>query len=139
MKVVINKCHGGFGLSDKAIHHYAKLKGLTLYPEKEQFGLVIYYTVPKDKRTPPLPEPWASNSLEDRAAYNKACDSESLYDRNIKRDDPFLVQTVEELGSEIASGEYGELKVVEIPDGISWDIEEYDGLEWVAESHATWG
>ena len=30
------------------------------------------------------------------------------------------------------------LKVVEIPDGIEWQIEEYDGKEWVAETHRTW-
>jgi hypothetical protein len=28
--------------------------------------------------------------------------------------------------------------VVEIPDGIEWSIQEYDGLEWVAEKHRTW-
>jgi hypothetical protein len=30
------------------------------------------------------------------------------------------------------------LKVVEIPDGVKWQIEEYDGSEWVAEKHRTW-
>jgi hypothetical protein len=28
--------------------------------------------------------------------------------------------------------------VVEIPDGVEWEIAEYDGLEWVAEKHRTW-
>jgi len=35
-------------------------------------------------------------------------------------------------------GEYSELKVVEIPDDVKWQLEEYDGLEWVAEKHRTW-
>ena len=30
------------------------------------------------------------------------------------------------------------LKVVEIPDGVDWEIEEYDGEEWVSEKHRVW-
>ena len=30
------------------------------------------------------------------------------------------------------------LKIVEIPEGVRWEIEEYDGKEWVAEMHRTW-
>ena len=48
-----------------------------------------------------------------------------------------LVRVVEKLGSE-ASGFLANLKVVEIPDDTEWEIEEYDGLEWVAEKHRTW-
>ena len=33
---------------------------------------------------------------------------------------------------------YSELKVVEIPDDVEYDIQEYDGNEWVAEKHRTW-
>jgi hypothetical protein len=56
---------------------------------------------------------------------------------DIPRDDPILVQIVEEMGSN-ANGDYAELKVVEIPDDADWYIEEYDGSEWVAERHRTW-
>jgi hypothetical protein len=31
-----------------------------------------------------------------------------------------------------------ELKVVESPDDVEWEIEEYDGIEWIAEVHRTW-
>ena len=31
------------------------------------------------------------------------------------------------------------LKIIEIPDDVDWIIEEYDGNEWVAEKHRTWG
>jgi hypothetical protein len=27
---------------------------------------------------------------------------------------------------------------VDIPDDVKWEIEEYDGNEWVAEVHRTW-
>ena len=50
------------------------------------------------------------------------------------RADPALVSVVETLGSEKASGEYAELKVVEIPDGVEdWYITDYDGNETIHE------
>lgn len=60
-----------------------------------------------------------------------------VYDFEIPRDDPILVGIVEELG-EAASGNFANLNVVEIPADVNWYIEEYDGLEWVAERHRTW-
>lgn len=36
MKIVINKCYGGFGLSHKGIMYYTKLKGMALYPFVEK-------------------------------------------------------------------------------------------------------
>jgi hypothetical protein len=56
---------------------------------------------------------------------------------DIERDDPALVQVVEELGEE-ANGAYAELKIVEIPYDIDWQIKEYDGKEHIAEEHRTW-
>ena len=57
--------------------------------------------------------------------------------RDIERNDPILVQVVEEMGSN-ADGSVAELKIVEVPDDVEWMIEEYDGTEWVAEVHRTW-
>lgn len=57
--------------------------------------------------------------------------------RDIPRDDPRLIEVVERLGDD-ASGKFGKLKVVEIPDDVDWIIEEYDGFEHVAEAHRTW-
>ena len=62
-----------------------------------------------------------------------------LFDEHdIPRDDVALVQIVEELGKE-ANGPSSELGIIEIPDGIEWQIEDYDGREWVAEKHRIWG
>jgi hypothetical protein len=55
----------------------------------------------------------------------------------IDRDDPVLVQIIEQLGDS-AGDSYSSLKIVEIPDGVKWRISEYDGVEWVAEKHRTW-
>ena len=116
-KVVINVCHGGFGLSDEAIEYFGELKNLNLVKHKGQyFGLTGY--------------DWYVNG--------EIADENFFSDRNIDRDDPDLVRVVEEL-EDAASGRYAELRIVEIPDGVEWDIEEYDGLEWVAEKHRTWG
>ena len=60
-----------------------------------------------------------------------------FYDRDIPRDDAALIQVVEELG-DAANGFAADLKIVDIPDGVDWYIEEYDGNEWVAERHRTW-
>ena len=46
----------------------------------------------------------------------------------VPRHDPILVQVVEELGEEAASGEYSELNVREIT-GTQYWIEEHDGYE----------
>jgi len=48
-----------------------------------------------------------------------------------------LVRVIEELGDD-ANGRFSELKLVNIPDEVEWQIEEYDGLEWVAEKHRIW-
>lgn len=57
--------------------------------------------------------------------------------RDVDRDDPYLVQVIEQLG-ERANGSFAELKVVEIPADVLWEIGEYDGVEWVAEQHRVW-
>ncbi len=90
MKVVINRCYGGFGLSKEAEAKYAALTS-----------------------------------------------KEEVWSFELERNDPVLIQIVEELG-EAANGGYAELKIVEIPDDVEWQIQEYDGIEWVAEVHRTW-
>lgn len=62
---------------------------------------------------------------------------EDFCDYQIDRDDPYLVRVVQELG-EAAADKYSQLKIVEIPADVDWQIDEYDGHEWVAEKHRTW-
>ncbi len=86
-KIVINRCHGGFGLSERAC---------------------------------------AALNVKD---YD---------DWAVKRDDPNLIALMEEKGAEWCEGSCSKLKIVQVPDGVDWTIEEYDGMEWVAERHRTW-
>lgn len=60
-----------------------------------------------------------------------------VYLFDVDRSDYDLVRVVEQLGKK-ANGDHAKLKVVEIPADVKWDIEEYDGLEHVAEVHRTW-
>ena len=62
---------------------------------------------------------------------------EDVYSGDISREDKYLIEVVETLGSG-ADGRYAELKIVEIPDDVKYTVEEYDGSEWVAEVHRTW-
>lgn len=64
-------------------------------------------------------------------------DDDDFWDFEIKRDDPYLVRVVEELGQE-ADGDFAELKIVEVPSEVEWQLEEYDGIEWIAEKHRIW-
>jgi hypothetical protein len=56
---------------------------------------------------------------------------------DLERNDPKLVECVETLGSE-ANGRGAELIVVEIPDSVEFQIENFGGWEWIAEKHRTW-
>ena len=114
MKLVINQDHGGYGLSPEAIKRYAEIKGIKLYEKKSEYtGFPIFYT---------------SEDEEHGTLFD---------DDEISRDDPVLIQVVEELGDK-ANGFCASLKIIEIPDGVNWQVEEYDGREWIAEKHETW-
>lgn len=145
-KIVINRCYGGFGLSEAAIKRYAEIKGLTLYPDppfdepaKGPFGRRNYWTVPAEERMGKVidSDKWDEYSIEDRIRSNEYSRANQIYDRNIDRADPALIQTVEELG-DLADGEFAELKIVTIPDGVKWEVTEYDGMEQVEEVHSVW-
>lgn len=140
-KVVINKCHGGFGLSHEGILAYLDRSGRQVWVEEnDKFGGLIpftYYVVPPEQRIPGDPDNWHEMTLAERQAHNAAYSDTVFSDRDVARDDPDLVAVVQELGNQ-ADGRYAELKVVDIPDDVNWCIEEYDGAEWVAERHRTW-
>ncbi len=134
MKVVINDCFGGFSLSHEAVMAYADAAGITLYPEEEgALKIIHYFKVPVDQYRALEADVRANDPDYKRLNEQDWYFSES----DIARDDQILVEVVERLGKK-ASGRFGNLKVVEIPDGIEWEIEEYDGLEHVAESHRVW-
>jgi len=113
MKIVINDDYGGFSLSDKAIELYGEKKGIDLIKEKDSS--------------------WTMSSY-----YKGSIEPENFFcEREIERNDPVLIEVVESLGA-AGNGAHASLKIIEIPEGVDWYIEEYDGIEWVAEKHRTW-
>ena len=56
----------------------------------------------------------------------------------VDRNDPRLVNCVETLGGSVAGGTFSVLDIIEIPDDVEWEIDEYDGYEHVTEKHRTW-
>ena len=97
MKVVINRCFGGFGLSDAAVERYAELKGINLVriQEDKSFGGASWYI----------------DGIEDDEHYF------SSYSIGGDRADPILIQVVEEMGK-AADGWAAELAIVDVPDDI---------------------
>ena len=69
---------------------------------------------------------------------NRDFDIEDSKDYYAFRSYPKLIEAIELIGEEASSGRYAELYIIEIPDGIDYNIAEYDGKEWVEESHRTW-
>jgi hypothetical protein len=114
-EIVINACHGGYGLS---------LEAELLYLKK---SLIDYTT--EDRVSRYDTERYGPEILVNGSVWRSRFD--------IRRDDPVLVSVVRELGSR-ANGNFAELKIVEIPASVNWQIKEYDGREWIAETHRTW-
>ena len=134
-KIVINKCYGGFGLSEEGVLRYLEIKGQKVWPEyNKHFNLLgpTYWLVPPGPdRVEEATDKWHSMTMEERQAHNDRWSKQVFYDREVARDDPVLAQVVEELGDQ-ANGRHASLKVVEIPNDVRWTIEEYDGTDWIS-------
>ncbi|WP_282798572.1 hypothetical protein [Lactococcus lactis] len=140
MKIVLNKCFGGFGLSHEAKMMIFEKRGVEVFPYLSKFGdeEFIYEKLSKEKIAESAPrditrdityfqkDPELDSFSEDWGEEDKF---DSIYlDFDDDRGNKDLVEVVEELG-EKASGKYSNLKVVEIPDGASYEISDYDGIE----------
>jgi len=150
MKVVINKCYGGFSLSPLAVKRLADLQGRECYFFKTEGYNTPYIPVgPTDGKglfttAFDIPNPndniyvdYDTSTVKERDKANREYIAHHVTDRPDNRADPLLIQVIEELGKK-ADGALAKLKIVEIPDGIEYEIEEYDGVEWIAEKHRTW-
>ena len=145
-KVAINICYGGFSLSNMA---YEKLIewGIPVCnykePKRNENGLYEKETddeVIYDRELTLLGEDESNDKLyhfykdADNSLFGRYWDTWTRENRT----HPLVIRVIEELG-EAANGRCAELKVVEIPDNVEYYIDEYDGIEHVAEKHRTWG
>lgn len=145
MKIVINKCYGGFGLSNEAIALYLKKIGKECFFYKQigykHNGKEVHIKISNE-------EAYNDNNLFNISVYTKDV-GEEIYkhineyywynDFDNDRSNKELIETIEELGENKASGQLAELKIVEIPDGAEYEIDEYDGIETIHETHDSWG
>lgn len=129
MKIILNRCFGGFGLSKKAYERWikagAKVTGWTIdgnFMDKDAH--IVDWTLNKKR------------AKEDKL-FIKFHKKYSMVDREKARLDPKLIKIVEEMGKS-ADGRSSKLKVIEIPDDIEYEIDEYDGVESVHEKHRSW-
>ena len=134
-EIVINAHYGGFTLSAEAERELAKLQGKQVFfyiqtkykhidgkdeyqrvePDPEKY---LYFTLTKDL-----------GEIVDEIPNGVWFDSS-----DIPRDDANLIKVVKTL-KERSNTNVSSLKIVEIPDDVEWEIEEYDGNEWVSEKH----
>ena len=109
MKIVINKKYGGFGLSEEAVLLYGDKKGLNIIAQQDEvIKTITHYFL------------------------NEVKEENSFCEWDIERNDPVLVEVVEQLG-DLANSCYSKLKVVEVPDDVKWYIHDYYGNEKVHE------
>jgi len=142
MKVLINKCYGGFCVNTEVIKRLVILDAKCI----EKIAPKKYYGRESDFKSD------FHNYLDIGDGFFAHKHGYSVYkdgylyhlcdgygdEKSKTRTDKDLISVFEELGSEKSSGMCAKLGVVEIPDGIDFVIEEYDGYESVAEKHRTW-
>lgn len=132
VQIVINT-GSGFDLSHNAIMRYAELKGikLTTYQLNIESGW-------DDKYNGPVTEMmlvyYFIDVIDDIIQFENYSDKYFVI-YNIDRTDPALIQVVEEL----KESEQLDLKIVEVPDDVKWEIEENEtGTECVREVSRCW-
>ena len=101
MKVVINKCYGGFGVSK-----------------------AVYDELGKD---------WDGYGYLNNKTFGIESDNYMAY-----RSHPDLIAAIEKIGEDEASGRLAKIRIVDIPDGIEWALDNYDGIESIHEAHRSW-
>lgn len=146
MEVVINQCYGGFGLSPEAVYWLKERgwRGIEAHKIEDYYGdrleaddSIIGHKANLQKWREHLAVPKERElflvvySPDEKEVWN--------YSRNDAfRADPELIECVKTMG-EKADGRYANLAIIEIPDGVDWHIDEYDGFESIHENHRSWG
>lgn len=97
MKIAVNKCHGGFGVSRAVMLDLG-----SAHLDNDVFGIV------------------SRNKYAWRAH-------------------PKLIEAIEKVGVDAASDLYAQIEIVQIPDGVEWEICAYDGFENVREAGRHFG
>jgi len=104
-KIVLNKCYGGFEISDEAIEELLRRKGIKFKTVSDEYGNLIFFDE-KDEEI------------------------DFYYGTDINvRTDKELIKLIEEKGSYFVSRCCAKLEVEEVEKGKKFIIDEYDGYE----------
>ena len=130
-EIVINRCYGGFSLSKTAVYwlaeHCCEAAKREIARQDANLTSGSKYSWHVDRQ-----KAWLEGDTGKLLAY-----AWHPADKDLGRNHPLLLACVRVLG-EKADTTCSDLAIIEIPDGIEWEIESCDGQEWVAEKHRTW-
>lgn len=101
MKIAVNKCFGGFSLSEEVYNELGIKWGGSGHLGNEDLNI----------------------ESDDYLAF---------------RQDKRLINAIEKVGVENAGGSFADIKIVDVPDCVDWEIEDYKGLETVRECSRSW-
>lgn len=130
MKIVINSCYGGFSLSPKGEQRYLELKGQKSYFYKQTKYNYADNTLEFTRvdNIDDVPDLFFYCTTYDQGKVILGYPKDVFHCRDLERSDPFLVQTVEELGTE-SFGKCAKLEIIDVASGRWFKIDEYDGYE----------
>lgn len=151
MKIAVNKCFGGFGLSTSAIKRYLEMKNEPCFFYKQEYApsediIFIYKKITIEEADKEIVVACTKKDLGDEIIiradtedddvdiYSFMYEINPIYDN---RSDEILIKVIEELGSK-ANGKFSKIEIVDIPDDIEWCISDYDGIETIHEKHRSW-
>lgn len=125
-RVVYNNCFGGFGLREEVVE----------WVRENEDELLEQY----DKSdVTELADSTLSGEMFPDGSGPKKDYHKTVADFYISRDNELLadivsveIRTVQKIG-----GQHSDLRVAEVPDGVNWTIDEYDGKERVEEVSRT--
>ena len=122
-KIIINRCYGGFSVNDD-VAKLLKLDGVKVTFAGEYYpdGVIIKSNVSKN------------HHYFDNEDFGIIDDN---YDK--WRADERLIKAIETIGEDKSyRDDISEIEIIENPDDVEWEIDDYDGIETIHEKHRSW-
>jgi len=129
MNVVINRALGGLALSRKAVKRYSELSNIPIYA-------FTWEVIDNAGNLKPAEKDDDSEYLS--YSTDPKCTDRNYWDKEeLDRDDPILVQVVNELGKSAGQPD-SDLVVISIPDDVDYYVEDCENHEVIREKSREW-